>query len=65
MPLYAATGIADYWVVDVNARRVIVHRDPTEAGYATITTHGPTGTLRPLEVDVEPLDLTTLFDGLR
>jgi hypothetical protein len=44
---------------------VIVHRDPAPDGYATITTHGPTGTLQPLEVEVEPLDLSTLFDGLR
>jgi Uma2 family endonuclease len=26
--LYAAAGIADYWVVDVSGRRVLVHRDP-------------------------------------
>ena len=38
---------------------------PEPDGYATITTHGPTGTLQPLAVDVEPLDLAALFDGLR
>ena len=27
--LYAAAGIADYWVIDVNGRRVEVYRDPT------------------------------------
>jgi hypothetical protein len=42
-----------------------VHRDPTPDGYATITTHGPAGTLTPLAVGVEPLDLSTLFSGLR
>src|SRR6478672_631944 len=26
--LYAAAGIADYWVVDLNSRVLIVHRDP-------------------------------------
>jgi Uma2 family endonuclease len=26
--LYAAAGIADYWVVDLNNRLLIVHRDP-------------------------------------
>jgi Uma2 family endonuclease len=64
-PLFAATGIPDYWVVDVVARRVHVHRDPTSNGYATISTHGPCGPLAPLEVDVPPLDLAVLFDGLR
>jgi Uma2 family endonuclease len=64
-PLYAAMGVPDHWVVDVVARRVHVHRDPTPDGYATITAHGPSGTLAPLAVDVPPLDLHALFDGLR
>ena len=64
-PLYAGAGIPDYWVVDVDARRVIVHRNPTTDGYTSVATHGPTGTLQPLHVDVEPLDLRALFDGLR
>jgi Uma2 family endonuclease len=63
--LYAAMGVPDYWVVDVVSRRVHVHRDPTPDGYATLTTHGPAGTLTPLEVDVPALDLAALFDGLR
>ncbi|MCZ2343546.1 MAG: Uma2 family endonuclease [Bacteroidales bacterium] len=28
MSLYAAAGIADYWVVDVVGRRLLVHREP-------------------------------------
>ena len=64
-PLYAGAGVPDCWVVDVVARRVRVYRDPTPDGYETITTHGPTGKLQPLAVDVEPLDLAALFDGLR
>jgi len=64
-PLYAGAGIPDYWVVDVDARRVIVHRNPTADGYASVTSHGHTGTLQPLVVDAEPLDLEALFDGLR
>src|ERR1700678_623537 len=26
--LYARAGVADYWVLDVNGRRLIVHREP-------------------------------------
>ncbi|MBW3558202.1 MAG: Uma2 family endonuclease [Proteobacteria bacterium] len=33
--LYARFGIRDYWVVDLERRRVHVHRDPTAAGYET------------------------------
>lgn len=64
-PLYATMGVPDYWVVDVRARRVYVHRDPTPDGYATMTTHGPGDSLKPLQVAVEPMDLSVLFDGLR
>jgi Uma2 family endonuclease len=42
--LYAAAGIADYWVVDLVNRRLVVMRDPTADagrvygfGYATVT----------------------------
>jgi Uma2 family endonuclease len=31
--LYAASGIADYWVLDVNDRRLIVFREPDPQGY--------------------------------
>ena len=64
-PLYAGADIPECWVIDVEAGRVRAFRDPTPDGYATYTTHGPTGTLAPLAVDVEPLDLAGLFVGLR
>jgi Uma2 family endonuclease len=38
MRIYGAAGIQEYWVVDVNKRRVIVHRDPEEDGYGSIET---------------------------
>ena len=34
--LYARAGIADFWVLDVNARRLIVHRNPTDGEYTAI-----------------------------
>lgn len=34
--LYARAAIADYWVLDVNARRVIVHREPVAGSYQSI-----------------------------
>lgn len=36
--IYADHGVRDYWVVDVAAGRVIVHRDPTDEGYRSIET---------------------------
>ena len=34
--IYADHGVRDYWVVDVEARRVIVHRDPTDERYRSV-----------------------------
>lgn len=31
--LYAAAGVPEYWVVDVNKRRVLMHRTPDDDGY--------------------------------
>lgn len=36
--LYAAAGIADYWVLDVADQAVIIHRDPSATHYGTVTT---------------------------
>jgi len=55
LSLYAAAGIADYWVLDVNARQLLVFRAPqpdsTQShghGYATHLTFGPNDTVAPL-----------------
>jgi len=34
--LYARAGIAEYWVLDVNGRRLIVHQHPVEGAYQSI-----------------------------
>jgi Uma2 family endonuclease len=31
--LYAAAGVPEYWVLDLPRRRLVVHREPSEAGY--------------------------------
>lgn len=57
--LYAAAGLGDYWVVDLHAGRIVVHRDPGPEGYATVTeVRG--GTLRPLAAGLPAIDV----DGL-
>ncbi len=34
--LYAEAGVDEYWVFDVHARRVVVHRKPREGSYGDI-----------------------------
>jgi Uma2 family endonuclease len=37
--LYTRAGIVEYWVVDVAARRLIVHRDPGQGLYRSVTAY--------------------------
>ncbi len=65
--LYAAAGISDYWVIDLNNRILIVHRDPRPApsnpfgaSYATVTSLSPGQSVNPLaapHVGVSVIDL--------
>lgn len=55
MSLYAAGGIADYWVLDVSGRQLLVFRDPRPDpsashghAYTTRLTLSPTDTVSPL-----------------
>jgi Uma2 family endonuclease len=36
--IYAHYGVRDYWVVDVEARQVIVHRGPSDERYSSVQT---------------------------
>jgi Uma2 family endonuclease len=44
---YARAGVAEYWIVDLDAGAVVVHRDPAGDAYATTTEHRD-GTVQPL-----------------
>jgi len=51
--MYATAGIADYWVLDLDGRRLHVFRDPRPipdggAAYRSRTTHGPADAVAPL-----------------
>lgn len=38
--LYAQAGIRDYWVVDLDRRRIVVHRQPSPGGFREILAYG-------------------------
>jgi len=46
--LYARAGIADYWVVDIPAKLVHVHRRPANGAYTSITKHSFKSEIKPL-----------------
>jgi Uma2 family endonuclease len=46
--LYAAAGIREYWVVDINGRQLLVYRDPRAGDYATQQSFGPADVIAPL-----------------
>ena len=58
--LYARAAIAEYWVVDVNARRIVVHRDPGAGRYGSISTFTEDDRIAPLAA----LDQTALVRDL-
>jgi Uma2 family endonuclease len=47
-PLYARAGILEYWVVDIQARRLIVHRDPQAGKYAFVIAFNEHESVAPL-----------------
>ena len=66
--LYAAAGIADYWVVDTVNRRILVYRDPTADsnqkyahGYATTHVLLPGQSLAPLASPGTPVAVNDLL----
>ena len=47
--LYAQSGIADYWVLDVNSRQLYVFREPNNNGYQSQVILGENATISPLQ----------------
>ena len=46
---YARSGIADYWVLNVNDRQIHVFREPAENGYQSELILGENGSISPLQ----------------
>jgi Uma2 family endonuclease len=59
--LYARAGIRDYWVVDINGRRLLVYRDPQGGDYATQQALGPADAVSPLAAPASPVRVADLL----
>ena len=58
--LYARFRVREYWVIDVEARRLFVHRRPSGDGWADIRTVGPDEAIAPLDFPEAAIRLAEL-----
>jgi Uma2 family endonuclease len=63
--LYARAGIAEYWVVDLDAGLVVVHRDPTETGYRAISEIPGDGGIEAQALELPRLEIAELLAAAR
>jgi Uma2 family endonuclease len=58
---YGRKGIVEYWIVDVSAERVIIHRDPTADGYSSIVIYSGDEEVSPLAKPNDKIAVAALF----
>jgi Uma2 family endonuclease len=60
--LYARAGIPEYWVLDLNSRRMIVHRDPEGSVYRSVIASSESETVTPLMAPQAPFAIRSVFE---
>jgi Uma2 family endonuclease len=60
-PTLYAQAIDEYWVVDLERRCVVVHREPSDGAYREVESVAAGSELRARSVDLGPLDTGALF----
>jgi Uma2 family endonuclease len=58
---YARAAIREYWVVDINGRRLLVYRDPQNGDYATQQALSPADTVSPLAAPAAVVQVADLL----
>jgi Uma2 family endonuclease len=61
VPLYARAGVAEVWIVDVDHRRVEIHRGPTARRYREVRTPGADERFAPLAFPAVEVTLADLL----
>jgi Uma2 family endonuclease len=62
--LYARAEIAEYWVLDLSGRRLIVHRDPLEGQYRTVSGYEENESVAPLAASSSELRIRDVIPGV-
>jgi Uma2 family endonuclease len=65
LPMYARASIAEYWIVDLNADRIEVYRDPSRARYRSVTLLGRGDVVSPRFAPDLVVDVTTVLGQAR
>lgn len=60
-PIYAAAGIGEYWVIDIDHERVLVHRDPGGNGYGLVIELGRDDKLDGSVVGIGEIPIAPIF----
>lgn len=59
--LYARAAIREYWVVDINGRRLLVYRDPQAGDYTTQQVLGPADAVSPVAAPAAAVQVADLL----
>ncbi len=59
--LYARAGIQEYWVLDIQGCRVMVHREPVAGRYRAIVAYGENESVAPLAAPEKPFHVADVF----
>jgi Uma2 family endonuclease len=60
-PIYAGAGVPDYWVVDLDAGRVVVHGSPRDGAYDRVEIMGSGGELVASRLELPPISVAELL----
>ncbi|HEY3459113.1 MAG TPA: Uma2 family endonuclease [Bryobacteraceae bacterium] len=59
--LYARAGILEYWVVDIAAQRLVVHREPSGGHYGSVVAYADQETVAPMALPTAEFRVADAF----
>ncbi len=59
--LYAAAGVAEYWIVNLSSRTLIVHRSPAQGEYRSVQTYDDTQSVAPEAAPEHPVKIAEIL----
>ena len=62
--LYASAGIPEYWVLDLTANRIVVHRNPSGERYRSIVAYYADEAVAPLAAESASIRLADLVGSV-